>query len=519
MPLTETASGSQADQLRKARRRSRRGAARSPGVRRRSTRSTARGPPAAPRGGDRPRAVTQVRRSRRPPTRASSDGKSVADVAQRAPRRAARRSARGARRPRPSGPPARRLVGERDAGRGASAGPSTEPVRVEPDPDRGAVADRGVDAGTLQPPARRAHGDRSPGSVSLRLAGSPANDADRRRPPRPGRRASSVIGRPQACASSMAARSAPSARPAASGRPRPRRGRPAPTTRSSRDSLQGVDDRDDRDDGARRPTRPARRRRATSSGVTRRTRRVVDEDQRVVREAGRGQGREAGDDRVGAHVAARHDEARARSAGRERIGESLDAHRPGPPARRWPGRASASSASRLQRQTGRPQMSIHSLSLPIRRLRPAATRIAAYGRLIGPCVRRQSTSRGCAKIIRPATVWSTRVTLIGTSLSMKRHAALDHDHRAVVQVADALAGLLALLDDLDAHLLAGVDDRLHRVGQLVDVQDPDALQLRHAVEVVVVGEDGGAVCRARRPSAWRRPRRPRGTSPRRPRPA
>ena len=68
-------------------------------------------------------------------------------------------------------------------------------------------------------------------------------------------------------------------------------------------------------------------------------------------------------------------------------------------------------------------------------------------------------------------------------------AALDDDHRAVVEEADALAGLLALLDDPDPQLLAGQDGRLHRVGQRVDVHDADALQLGDAVEVEVVGED------------------------------
>ena len=38
--------------------------------------------------------------------------------------------------------------------------------------------------------------------------------------------------------------------------------------------------------------------------------------------------------------------------------------------------------------------------------------------------------------------------------------------------------------------VAGQERRLHRVGQLVEVQDADALQLRDAVEVVVVGQDG-----------------------------
>src|SRR5712692_44863 len=70
-------------------------------------------------------------------------------------------------------------------------------------------------------------------------------------------------------------------------------------------------------------------------------------------------------------------------------------------------------------------------------------------------------------------------------------AILDHDHSAVVQVAHALADLLALLDDLDRHLLAGQDHRLDRVSQLVDVEHLHALQLGHAVEIEVVGQDGG----------------------------
>ena len=69
-------------------------------------------------------------------------------------------------------------------------------------------------------------------------------------------------------------------------------------------------------------------------------------------------------------------------------------------------------------------------------------------------------------------------------------AALDDDHRAVVQVADALAGLLALGDDLDPQRVAGQQRRLQRVGQRVDVQDADRLQVRHAVQVEVVGQDG-----------------------------
>src|SRR3972149_1877716 len=72
-------------------------------------------------------------------------------------------------------------------------------------------------------------------------------------------------------------------------------------------------------------------------------------------------------------------------------------------------------------------------------------------------------------------------------------SAFDHNHRAVVQKADALSQLLSFLDDADSHLLAGQDYRLHGVGQLVDVEDLYALQFGHAVQVEVVGEDGAAV--------------------------
>src|SRR6185437_13291635 len=45
------------------------------------------------------------------------------------------------------------------------------------------------------------------------------------------------------------------------------------------------------------------------------------------------------------------------------------------------------------------------------------------------------------------------------------------------------------LEDEDFHQLAGKDDRLERVGELVDVQDRDAAQLRNFVQVEVVRDD------------------------------
>ena len=96
------------------------------------------------------------------------------------------------------------------------------------------------------------------------------------------------------------------------------------------------------------------------------------------------------------------------------------------------------------------------------------------------------------KIIRPAGVCSTLVTVIATSWPMLRPALLDHDHRAVVQVADALADLVARLDQPDRHGLAGQGHRLQGVGQLVEVDDLDALQLGDLVQVEVVGHHPGA---------------------------
>ena len=65
-------------------------------------------------------------------------------------------------------------------------------------------------------------------------------------------------------------------------------------------------------------------------------------------------------------------------------------------------------------------------------------------------------------------------------------AVLNHHHRPVVHVAHTLPGLLAFLEDVDVQYFARQHHGLDRVGQLVDVQHGHALQLRHAVQVVVV---------------------------------
>src|SRR5262249_24421267 len=78
------------------------------------------------------------------------------------------------------------------------------------------------------------------------------------------------------------------------------------------------------------------------------------------------------------------------------------------------------------------------------------------------------------------------------------HAArvVDDHHRAVVEIRNALVVFLPFLQDEHLHDLAGQHDRLERVGELVDVKDVDAAQLRDLVQIEVVGDDL-AVQRAR----------------------
>src|SRR2546423_2342582 len=72
---------------------------------------------------------------------------------------------------------------------------------------------------------------------------------------------------------------------------------------------------------------------------------------------------------------------------------------------------------------------------------------------------------------------------------------LDHDHGAVIEVRDSLVLLLAFLDHLDVHLLAGNHDRFERVREVVQVEDAHTFELRDAVQVVVVRHDGGVPLR------------------------
>ena len=85
------------------------------------------------------------------------------------------------------------------------------------------------------------------------------------------------------------------------------------------------------------------------------------------------------------------------------------------------------------------------------------------------------------------------MTVTSSLGSMCLRAAFDHDHRAVVEIADALAGVLAGLDHTDPKVLARQQRGLHRVRERVHVQDADALEVGDAVEVQVVRQDRAAV--------------------------
>ena len=147
----------------------------------------------------------------------------------------------------------------------------------------------------------------------------------------------------------------------------------------------------------------------------------------------------------------------------------------------------AASAARVWASSGRPPIGASSLSAAAHpRRRPGRDDDRVGGAVHRA---RAQSSRGWAKIIRPATVWRTRVTATSRSLSICRAPPSTTIIVPSSRKPDALAGLLALLDDPDAKLLAGEHGRLDRVRQRVDVHDPHALQLGDPVEVEVVGQD------------------------------
>ena len=69
---------------------------------------------------------------------------------------------------------------------------------------------------------------------------------------------------------------------------------------------------------------------------------------------------------------------------------------------------------------------------------------------------------------------------------------VDHDHRSVIQISDALPRLLAFLQHEDPDRFTGKNDRTQGIAQFIDIQDPDTLQFSHLIEVEIVGDDAPA---------------------------
>ena len=66
---------------------------------------------------------------------------------------------------------------------------------------------------------------------------------------------------------------------------------------------------------------------------------------------------------------------------------------------------------------------------------------------------------------------------------------INHYHRAVIEIGDALVIFFSLFQNEDPHDFARQNNRLERVRQFVDVEHGHALQLGDLVQVEVVGDD------------------------------
>ena len=100
----------------------------------------------------------------------------------------------------------------------------------------------------------------------------------------------------------------------------------------------------------------------------------------------------------------------------------------------------------------------------------------------------------------PAPVCSELCTCTSTCWPTQVLRVVDHDHRAVGQVAHALALVLAFADDAQGEHFAGQQDHAQRFGQVVQVDVIDRLQLGDFAQVVIVGESLARKLRARRTS-------------------
>ena len=69
--------------------------------------------------------------------------------------------------------------------------------------------------------------------------------------------------------------------------------------------------------------------------------------------------------------------------------------------------------------------------------------------------------------------------------------AVDYDHGAVIEIGDTLRRFLAFAKNQNAHRLAGKDRSLHGIGKFIDVEDGNALNAGHFVEIEIVGDNFG----------------------------
>src|SRR5437762_3900453 len=77
----------------------------------------------------------------------------------------------------------------------------------------------------------------------------------------------------------------------------------------------------------------------------------------------------------------------------------------------------------------------------------------------------------------------------GDLVADRAGTVLDDDHRPVLEVADALTRFLALLDDPHVDLLAGKHHRADRLREVILVEHGDPVQLRDAIQPVIVRDD------------------------------
>src|SRR5438445_1401239 len=163
----------------------------------------------------------------------------------------------------------------------------------------------------------------------------------------------------------------------------------------------------------------------------------------------------------------------------------------------------ASSTSSVHRRIGRPNTGSPCFFEPIRTPRPPAGTTTQAGSRPG----RGPGERGMRA--RGRILAAARGLLLGQpgedhppgrglEHRVHRHAdaladgppaLVDHDHRAVLEVGHALPRLLPLAKDVDVEDLAGKNDGTQGARQLVDVEDPDPVQLGHLVQVVIVRND------------------------------